>query len=237
MKQLLAKILLAPILVAQGIYVRRTIVRLPEAAGPRTGITGFGPVLKLLILGDSAAAGVGVSSQEDALAGQVVRQLSNDFEIHWTLFARTGETTESVSVGLQQSDLADFDVVLISLGVNDSTAGNSRQTFVKQTKALIGQIKSQLGATQIIFSSLPPMGSFPALPHPLRWFLGLQSSDLDNALIRLTEKHDCHYLDLDLTPDPALIAEDGFHPGAEVYAIWGQRAAALIKQIYLPAHS
>lgn len=229
---LLAKVLLAPILLVQGVYVRKTIVKLPEASGPRSGITGSGPTLKLLILGDSAAAGVGVSTQEQALTGHLVRQLSDEFELHWTLFAKTGETTDSVNHQLAQSGLTDFDVVLISLGVNDSTSGKSARRFKTQTESLVNQIKNQLGAKQIIFSSLPPMGAFPALPHPLRWFLGLQSTSLDKALIDTTHRLGCHYLPLDLTPDPTLIAEDGFHPGPKVYAIWGQRAATLIKQIY-----
>ena len=62
---------LAPLLFAQGVYVRRVTPRLPEAPGERSGVSGGGPALKLLILGDSAAAGVGASSQATALAGRL----------------------------------------------------------------------------------------------------------------------------------------------------------------------
>ena len=68
-------IALAPILLWQGHKVRQRTLRLPEASGARAGILGQGLPLRLLLLGDSAAAGVGVSRQEEALAGQLAAQL------------------------------------------------------------------------------------------------------------------------------------------------------------------
>ena len=42
---------LLPVLVAQALQVRRKALRLPEASGPRDGVAGDGPVLRLLIAG------------------------------------------------------------------------------------------------------------------------------------------------------------------------------------------
>ena len=47
---------LSPLLLMQGLYVRKVTPRLPEAAGARVGEAGTGPALRLMILGDSAAA-------------------------------------------------------------------------------------------------------------------------------------------------------------------------------------
>ena len=55
---------LAPLLWAQGVHTRRKTVVLPEPPGPRSGRTGSGSMLRLLIAGDSAAAGVGVDHQD-----------------------------------------------------------------------------------------------------------------------------------------------------------------------------
>ena len=66
MKHKLAAIGLAPLLILQGLYVRRVTPKLPEPLGKRSGVHGTGPRLRLLILGDSAAAGVGVSTQSQA---------------------------------------------------------------------------------------------------------------------------------------------------------------------------
>ena len=55
------KITLGPLLLWQGRAVRARALKLPEAAGPREGREGQGaPALRLLVVGDSSAAGVGV---------------------------------------------------------------------------------------------------------------------------------------------------------------------------------
>src|SRR5439155_419110 len=72
----LAKLALLPLLVAQGRHVRATALKLPEAAGERHGVAGSGRVaLRVLIVGDSSAAGVGVGTQDEAFAGQLAQAL------------------------------------------------------------------------------------------------------------------------------------------------------------------
>src|SRR5512139_1667681 len=90
------KLALSPLLVAQAMHTRARVPRLPEAAGARDGVVGRGPVaLRLLIAGDSSAAGVGVATQQQALAGQLVPRLAarRSAPIHWALLARSGLTT------------------------------------------------------------------------------------------------------------------------------------------------
>ena len=70
----LRTLLTAPLWLAQGVHVAITTERLPEAAGPRQGRIGAGR-LRLLILGDSSAAGVGVATQDLALAGRLAAAL------------------------------------------------------------------------------------------------------------------------------------------------------------------
>lgn len=66
---LAAKLALAPVLLHQGRTVRRTALWLPEPAGPRQGVAGGGePRLRLLVVGDSSAAGVGLQHQSQAPA-------------------------------------------------------------------------------------------------------------------------------------------------------------------------
>jgi hypothetical protein len=65
----LTTLALGPLLLAQGLYVRRKTPLLPEPPGARSGFAGTGRLLRVLILGDSAAAGVGAASQLSALSG------------------------------------------------------------------------------------------------------------------------------------------------------------------------
>ena len=112
---------LLPVLLIQGTKVRRNTPRLPEASGDREGKTGQGKPLSLLILGDSAAAGVGVENQQDALSGAIISELKTEYKLHWKLHAKTGDTTKQVYQAIQQLEPKKYDVVVTSVGVNDVT--------------------------------------------------------------------------------------------------------------------
>ena len=70
-----ADVALFPLFALQALWVVARAERLPEPPGPRSGVGGDGPDLRLLILGDSSAAGVGAERQEDALSGQLAARL------------------------------------------------------------------------------------------------------------------------------------------------------------------
>ena len=122
---LLARLPLAPILAAQAIGVRRRARFLPEPPGPRQGTAGDGPRLRLLMIGDSSAAGVGAATQETALAGRLVADLSRDHRVEWRLLATTGATTRDTLLRLSTTPLPQCDVVVSALGVNDTTRARS----------------------------------------------------------------------------------------------------------------
>ena len=48
------KLMLSPVLVAQAVLTRARMPRLPEPPGQRQGVVGKGPLLRLLIAGDSS---------------------------------------------------------------------------------------------------------------------------------------------------------------------------------------
>ena len=86
-------VLFSPLLLAQGRYTRAVTPRLPEPSGARSGQAGNGRGLRLLIAGDSAAAGVGIEHQQAALSGQLVAALTPHFDLCWQRIAQTGYTT------------------------------------------------------------------------------------------------------------------------------------------------
>ena len=118
-----ATLLLSPLLLAQAVRVRKIALQLPEAAGPRTGITGSGPALRVLIIGDSSAAGVGAPTQEVALAGRLVNSLGKNHTVQWQLIASTGATTPTTLHRLHSEILPQTDIAVVVLGVNDVTRG------------------------------------------------------------------------------------------------------------------
>jgi lysophospholipase L1-like esterase len=226
-----ATVAMAPLLLAQGLRVRRVTPRLPEPPGPRTGSAGQGPALRLLIAGDSAAAGVGAASQAEGLSGCLVGALQAEFSVSWTMNARTGLRTLGVLTRLESLPPAAFDVALLSAGVNDVTGGTRSHAFVAQQRRLVALLKSRFGARLILLTGLPPMHAFPALPQPLRWCLGARAQAFTRLLQEVVaEDADCELVTPQLPLDPSYMASDGFHPGPPAYAQWGREAAAVIRR-------
>ena len=216
---------LAPILLAQGLYVRRSTARLPEPQGDRSGVLGSGPTLRLLMVGDSSAAGVGASTQREALAGQTVRNVGKSHRVRWRLIAHTGATTSSTLAELRRQPPQIFDVAITALGVNDVTSGRPLTVWKQQQRALVAELRERFEARDILLSGLPPVSCFPALPQPLRWYLGRRAERFDRALRGLAEEEGCRFVAIDFTSDVGLMAADGFHPGPSIYAEWGARLA------------
>ena len=234
MRYVLSTIALAPLLLWQGRRVRAEVPRLPEPAGERYGAVGTGPKLKLLILGDSAAAGVGAETQAEALSGGLVQALQAAFEIHWKLVATTGHTTADALIELAAMPIEPFDVVVTSLGVNDVTSQHSIKTWRRQQIDLIAALQSHFDAGQIYLSGLPPMHRFPALPQPLRWYVGSRAKQFDRELEKFAQEvPHCEFVPLNFSGlGTDAMASDGFHPGPAIYQQWANELARRIRLRY-----
>lgn len=220
---------LAPILLAQGRRVRRDTIRLPEAEGQRHGERGDGERLRVLIVGDSAAAGVGATHQDHALSGRLTMALSARFNVSWRLLATTGHTTAEVIKQLESAEPAPVDIVVTSVGVNDATAGTSTSQWMQRQQQLLDILHQRFEARHIMMTALPPMQVFPALPQPLRWYMGLRAARLNKALSRLLLNVPHAELVTPRFPlELAYMAEDGFHPGPLAYALWAEQMAEAI---------
>ncbi len=180
--------------------------------------------MRVLITGDSAAAGVGAPHQQQALAGQLPPRLAQSFAcpIEWSLVAHTGLTVESLCGLLAQQDPEAYDLVLVSIGVNEVTAGTDVSAWQSRLGGLHELLTVRLGARCVLYSGIPPMHRFPALPQPLRWFLGRRARRLDQALAQwVTHAPGAHWVQLPDLPLEA-IAADGFHPGVQAYQAWAE---------------
>ena len=225
----LAKILLGPLLLMQGLYTRRITPKLPEAEGERQGVAGSGDALRLLIVGDSAAAGVGASTQDEALSGRLVSRLAADYQVSWKLLARSGLDSQALLALLEQHAPEPFDVVLLSIGVNDVTSTLALDQWLARQQRLMTLLCDKFAVKQIVLSPLPPMHLFPALPQPLRWYLGYRARRFNAHLADLAQRVDqCTMLTIRLAPEAGLMASDGFHPGPQIYGQWADDAAEVI---------
>ena len=224
-----ATLALFPALLIQGNRVKKNTIRLPEAEGARDGITGQGQTLSLLILGDSAAAGVGVAHQNDALLGAVVSALQHQYQVHWRLEAQSGETTSQVIKKTKKLVNQKYDVVVTSVGVNDVTRLMSARTWIKQQQQFYQLIQAKFQPELIIATGVPPMHLFPALPNPLSWLFGQYAKQMNFQLKKMIVKQkDMQWIEYDIQKYQSMnleMAKDGFHPSKEIYQIWGKDVA------------
>lgn len=227
---------LSPVLLVQGFRVKKKMIRLAEPEGLRQGEMGHQKKLSLLILGDSAAAGVGVQHQDDALLGAVLSGLHADFHIRYCLEAETGRTTLDVLSVLKSMKNQHFDIVITSLGVNDVTKLISTQTWMKQQKKLYAEIERKFTPQQVFITLVPPMQHFPALPYPLGWLFGQYAKAMNQQLKKWmkTQQH-YQYISFNLggfQQQNLTMAKDGFHPSKEIYQLWALPIIHQIQQFF-----
>lgn len=217
----LIALLALPVLIVQGKQVRKQALKLPEAVGARVGTTDNSakPPLSILILGDSSAAGVGAAHQNDALLGQLVLKLQHDFDLSWTLVAKTGARTQDIITMLElTAPTKKVDIVITSLGVNDVTSLQRTANWLSAQEKLHQYCFSKLGAKHIVVSGMPPMYKFPLLPQPLRWVMGSIAKQFDRRqAIAIGKCDNKSYEPLLVELDQSAMAVDGFHPGPLIY--------------------
>ena len=239
----LAKLALGPLLLWQARGARRQAVVLPEAAGPRAGAVGRGPVLRLLIVGDSSAAGVGAATQDEALAGQLTRPLAAlaQRRVHWQLIARTGLSAPALVEHLQAeaAPLPRADVAVAVLGVNDVVEQLPIGLCLLARGELAGLLQARCGVRHVVFAPLPPMHDFPLLPQPLRGVIGRDAARLNAAQAAWAAARPgvprVSHCPIDIRLDASSMAADGFHPGPAVYRVCGQTLAGHLAEQVLPA--
>ncbi|WP_218892054.1 SGNH/GDSL hydrolase family protein [Granulicella arctica] len=213
--------------------MRRTVIRLPEPAGERNGSVGepSGQPLRLLFVGDSSAAGVGVEEQRFALAPQVASKLAalRGSAVRWQLIAKTGATTASAMELLDRTPAQQSDVLVFSLGTNDVTRQRSPENFLRDYRRLVHRLQKETGAKSVVISGLPPLHILPAAPQPLRWYLGQYARRLDRDLRRwVASSPTFGFVCLQWAAAPEHMAIDRYHPGAGQYLSWAQRIAECV---------
>jgi lysophospholipase L1-like esterase len=223
---------LAPILFVQGRRLRRTIPRLPDAALPWTGELAGPSPLRLLVLGDSTAAGVGSSTQADALPGRLARELRTRLGrgTNWTAIGRNGATARDVVTDhLEEAASRPFDVVFLSIGANDALGLRSRSAFSRDVRQIVDTLRAAHADALILVSLMPRFDRFASLQQPVKWNLALHAASLDAGARAAVSGMDRVFAIPKPPPyTPTFWASDGFHPGPDGYREWAEFALAAV---------
>jgi lysophospholipase L1-like esterase len=236
MIDIVARALLFPLLFAQAQRVRAGVEPLPEPPGPRAGREGQGDrELRLLVVGDSSAVGVGAPHQDLALARPLARHLSQRTgrPIRWNLLAATGLTSAGALARLKAGEVPDADLAVVVLGVNDITNQVPAAQALKHRGEVAVWLEAHAGVRRVFFPALPEMERFPSLPQPLAWWAGQMSRRNNRTQARWAERWPLRtprvrHVGMDGLMSPELMATDGFHPGPGLYARVAEHLAEVI---------
>jgi lysophospholipase L1-like esterase len=213
--------LLLPVALAQGLWVRATVPRLPPARGHRGTIGGGAAPLAVVGIGDSIIAGVGVERQEQALLGRFVRRLHRRVQrpVHWRAHGANGAGAAEVLARIAPRVPA-ADLYLLSVGVNDAVRGTPARRYADALAALAGRLHERSPGAAILFAGIPPLERFPALPWPLDVVLGERAARLQSAARAVAARFEFTCFDFPPELPAGGFARDGFHPGSQACDTW-----------------
>ena len=226
-------LMLMPALLIQGWWVRKRAIRMGPADGPSRGFAAeeknqsrkrdgatvssetTNQPLKLLGLGDSVIAGVGLASTESTITARLADRLNQHLgrAIDWRIIGKDGAKIIDTQRMLAATESEAFDWIVVSVGVNDVTGLTSLVKWQQGLLGLISDIRVRSSNANVVFLQLPPMGRFEMIPQPLRGVLGIRAAMLRKVLIWIVEAHrGVWMIDPSRLFDPAYMAEDGYHP-------------------------
>lgn len=168
--------ILGGILAVEGLWARRTVgppmSDPPEAAGRYIApeADAVAAPLSLALLGDSSAAGLGVTSAVETPGAQLALGLSTvsrrPVRLHSVaaIGARSSHVGEQVTATLRANPRPDVAVVII--GANDVTHLCSITSSAGQLTAAIRRLR-RAGA-RVVVATCPDLGTIEPIPQPLR---------------------------------------------------------------------
>jgi len=238
-----------PQLYMQAKQVRREVPELPEAEGPK-GSVGEKyqdtPPLRLLILGESTMAGVGVRTHEEGFAGALATELAERHkqQVHWQVYARSGFTARQVRKQLVPTiEMKAVDLIVIGLGGNDAFTLNRPWRWKRELRQLITDLRIKFPAVPIVFCNMPPIRDFPAFTPLLQKVLGGLVEMLGRELSTiLSDQKEIFYneevITIDgwnqkfgLTGSAKDYFSDGVHPSRFTYRVWATDMANMMESL------
>ena len=196
----------------------------------------------MLCLGDSYTIGEAVEENErfPVQAVELLKKDGIDFT-NPTIIAKTGWTTDELTSAIKEKNLTGkYDVVTLLIGVNNQYRGRDTENYRHEFHELLNTAIEYANGnpTNVFVLSIPDWGVTPFGNNDPRGEKKIgEEIDQFNA-INKEEALNAKANYIDITPgsrlaktDAALIAGDGLHPSAKMYAAWAKHLAKQIARI------
>ena len=218
--------LLLPMVVVNGRRLKKTILRLPEASGPREGIiVGNNIKMRIVAIGESPIAGVGLTSQQENLTPLLAQHLHQHTSqtVEWLIFGKTGLRIAEILSTFESNLPVEADLIFVAMGVNDCKEMTSIRKWALEWRKLHLFLRQRYPQATLVFSGAPPLASFPSLPWAVRTFLGNRVALMNQVLRHQIEA----WPEVSFLPLPSFLSEeyfavDGFHPNASAHRRWSE---------------
>lgn len=226
--------LAAPIALVLATQVRRRTPRMAPPPGATTGRVGAAkgePRFRLLVVGDSSAAGVGADHMDETLAPKLARRLAETFGAvaTWRTVGANSATAEELCEYVVPHIARDpYTHILLLAGTNDMKDYVTRRRFDHSFGGLLFALHARWPAATVVWSPIIDMRTVPALPKTLGRILQLRVGMLNSLGRQLCrERFAIAAPQLD-AHDREGFAEDGFHASAKGYDYWADLVAKVI---------
>ena len=235
---------LLPILYFQGKKIRKEVPKLPEAQNPTGYIkTNSENTLKILAIGESTIAGVGVDFHKNGFIGALAKEIATqkNISILWKVYAKSGYTAKLVRKRiLPKIEESNADIIVIGLGGNDAFSLNSPDVWMFQINFLIKELKKKFPKTPIFFTNMPPIKEFPAFTSSVKFVIGNLVEIFGKRLYRRIHKKQYVFFNneivtlkswqkkYDIKGSTNVFFSDGVHPSKITYQTWGKDMAKFI---------
>lgn len=186
-------------------------------------------MIKILALGDSYTIGEGVK-QSERWPMQLVSQLrKGNLKVDTPhIIAVTGWTTTDLMSAIEKSRLEQrYDLVTLLIGVNDQFQGYSEESYATNFEKLLLKAVGLAGGRhdRVIVISIP---DYSVTPFGKRFDPARIRAEIDrfNGINKkITSEKGANYVNVKeisrrAAEDPTLLASDGLHPSAKMYAEW-----------------
>jgi lysophospholipase L1-like esterase len=194
---------------------------------------------RVVWLGDSTAAGVGASAAPGALPSQVEDGLGAA-DASLAVLAVSGSRAADVRAD-QVPKVAGLrpDLVLISVGANDTIHLTGRGAFRRNYEELVRELPP---GVPVVLLGVPDMGAIPRFAQPLRAVTGWRGRTLDAEVRGVAAATGAFYADIAGPTGPSFrrhpgryFAADEFHPSDAGYRLWADAVLKVLKQsLHLP---